>query len=62
MPCFPPGSDVNKIVSNFKERFIANKTEEHQLNIVNDLIDFSVNNWRTSQYDNFQKMTNDIMP
>ena len=53
---------MNKIVSNFKERFIANKSEEQYLIIVNDLVDMSVNNWRTTQYDYFQKVTNNIIP
>jgi len=62
MPCFPAGTDSNKIVQGFKERFNANKSEEQYLNSVNEIIDSSVNNWRTTQYDYFQKMTNDILP
>jgi hypothetical protein len=62
LPCFPAGSDVSKIVLAFKERFHANKSEEQYLKIVNELVDTSVNNWRTYQYDYFQKMTNGIIP
>ena len=32
------------------------------MGFVEKLIDNSYDNWRTVQYDNFQKMTNDIMP
>ena len=32
------------------------------MDYVEKLIDQSLNNWRTIQYDNFQKMTNGIMP
>lgn len=62
LPCFPSGSDVVKIVSSFRERFNSNKSEEQYLKVVDELVETSVNNWRTSQYDYFQKMTNGILP
>jgi hypothetical protein len=38
--------------------FLFKKIEIH----AEKLIDISCDNWRTIQYDNFQKMTNGIMP
>ena len=29
---------------------------------IDKLIDISADNWRTTQYDNFQKMSNGILP
>ncbi len=39
-----------------------NKTEIEYIQVVDELIYNSTNNWRTVQYDNFQKLTNDIRP
>jgi phosphatidylinositol kinase/protein kinase (PI-3 family) len=60
MPCFI--SDINIIIIKFKERFHLNKCESEYINVVDDLINSSLSNWRTVQYDNFQKYTNDIRP
>lgn len=55
----------------FRERFFESATDREVINNiykiqlsdhVNRLIDASFDNWKTIQYDNFQKMTNGIMP
>jgi hypothetical protein len=61
MPCFI-NADINLIISKFIERFHMNKTEIEYIQVVDELIYNSTNNWRTVQYDNFQKLTNDIRP
>jgi phosphatidylinositol 4-kinase len=60
MPCF--NLDINVIMMRFKERFHLNKCESEYIDVVDELIENSLNNWRTVQYDNFQKYTNDIRP
>ena len=60
MPCFP--EDSTTIINNFKERFHINRNESDLVKIVHELIDTSLSNWRTSQYDYYQKMTNGIIP
>lgn len=62
MPCFPPNTDIQKIITLFRDRFYANKSESEFNKILNDLINNSYNNWRIVQYDKFQKITNDIRP
>ena len=62
MPCFPPHTDINKILTSFRDRFYANKSETEFNKILNDLVNNSYNNWRIIQYDKFQKITNDIRP
>ncbi len=61
MPCFN-NTDTNLIINRFVERFHMNKSESEYIKIVDELICNSLNNWRTVQYDNFQKLTNDIRP
>jgi phosphatidylinositol kinase/protein kinase (PI-3 family) len=58
MPCF--NNDRNIIISKFIERFNANKSHIEYIQIVDDLIYNSMNNWRTNKYDYFQKLTNGI--
>lgn len=61
MPCFikeDPRTIMNKLV----ERLNGNKSEVELVQVVEDLINNSIYNWRTVQYDNFQKFTNDIYP
>jgi len=60
MPCFVEESSL--IISRLVERFHANKTEAEYIPIVDELVNNSMNNWRTTQYDYFQKLTNDIKP
>jgi phosphatidylinositol kinase/protein kinase (PI-3 family) len=61
MPCFA-GGDIPGIIARFKERFYLNKSENEYVGVVEELIENSCDNWRTVQYDNFQKLTNDIRP
>ncbi len=61
MPCFV-NADIPMILSKFTERFFMNKSENEYIKIVDELIENSYDNWRTVQYDNFQKYTNDIRP
>ena len=61
MPCFA-NADINLVISKFEERFNLNKSESEYIKVVDDLIYNSLDNWRTNQYDYFQKLTNDIRP
>jgi phosphatidylinositol kinase/protein kinase (PI-3 family) len=60
MPCFT--DDPISIITSFRERFHINKSESELVKIVDELISYSLSNWRTSQYDYYQKMTNGIIP
>jgi hypothetical protein len=60
MPCFVEETSV--IINRLFERFHTNKTEAEYIPVVDELINSSINNWRTTQYDYFQKLTNDIRP
>lgn len=59
MPCFI-GTDSNVVLTKLRERLHLNKSDNEYIKIVDDLIYYSLDNWRTVQYDNFQKYTNDI--
>ena len=59
MPCFA-NKDIGFIIQQFIERFHMNKSELDYIKVVDELIYYSIYNWRTVQYDNFQKLTNDI--
>ena len=59
LPCFN-GRKVDDVVKKFKSRFHFNYCELDYYNLVEELINSSLNNWRTAQYDYFQKLTNDI--
>ena len=61
LPCFV-GRKVEDIIKSFKDRFHFKNCELEYWNLVDELIYNSFNNWRTIQYDNFQKLTNDIHP
>ena len=61
MPCFN-GRNYKDVVASFKERFLTNCSDQEVINVVENLVDRSVNNWRTSYYDSFQKYTNGIIP
>lgn len=61
MPCFLK-EDPKITISKFVERLNGNKSEGEIISLVDELINLSINNWRTIQYDNFQKFTNDIFP
>eukprot|EP00746_Dinoflagellata_sp_MGD_P126983 gnl/MRDRNA2_/MRDRNA2_61675_c0_seq1.p1 gnl/MRDRNA2_/MRDRNA2_61675_c0~~gnl/MRDRNA2_/MRDRNA2_61675_c0_seq1.p1 ORF type:complete len:645 (+),score=103.44 gnl/MRDRNA2_/MRDRNA2_61675_c0_seq1:112-1935(+) len=59
LPCFVGGADW--ILQTMHERFLPSLTEEACIEKIADLIDSSVNNWRTIQYDKFQKYQNGIL-
>ena len=61
MPCFD-GKDIQEIFQKFRERFYTNKKDEDFIKIVDELIDISYDNFRTNQYDNYQKLSNGILP
>ena len=48
-------------LKNLNERFHSNLNDEEFENFVNVLIDESIDNFRTIQYDNYQKLTNGIL-
>ncbi|KAL8444867.1 hypothetical protein Emag_005279 [Eimeria magna] len=59
MPCFSGGPEYT--LSALKERFMLGLAEDACIERVMELIDISVNNFRTVQYDNFQRITNGIL-
>ena len=59
LPCFSGG--VEDAVRAMNDRFFLGVAEDVCIEKVVWLIDQSVNNWRTIQYDNFQRITNGIM-
>lgn len=61
MPCFN-GRSKKEILDKFRERFCLGKSEVECVKIVDDLVEKSINNWRTTQYDNFQQLSNGIRP
>jgi len=61
MPCFN-GRNLKEIINAFKERCFVKYSEVEIVPLVNNLIERSVNSWRTTQYDYFQKLTNNIQP
>ena len=61
MPCFN-GRNLKEIIIAFKERCFVKFSEVEIVPLVNNLFDKSVNSWRTTQYDYFQKLTNNIQP
>lgn len=61
MPCFIK-EDPKLTINKFVERLNGNKSENEIILLVDELINYSIYNWRTYQYDNYQKFTNDIYP
>ena len=61
MPCFD-NKNIADIFNKFRERFYQDKNAEDFIKIVDDLINWSYDNFRTNQYDNYQKLTNGIIP
>jgi len=58
MACFLGGPQT---LDNLLARFLLDKGEEECVEYVMGLIDESLNNWRTIQYDNYQRITNGIL-
>ena len=61
MPCFD-NKNCADIFLKFKERFYPEKEDEEFIKVVDDMINWSYDNFRTNQYDNYQKLTNGILP
>ena len=61
MPCFN-GRNLKEIINAFRERCFTKYSEVEIVPLANALFDKSVNSWRTTQYDYFQKLTNNIQP
>ena len=61
MPCFN-GRNLKEIINAFRERCFVKFSEVEIVPLVNNLFERSVNSWRTTQYDYFQKLTNNIQP
>ena len=61
MPCFT-GKNIKDIIVPLRERFLFKYSDTEIVSIAHNLIDRSLNSWRTTQYDMFQKFTNDIQP
>ena len=62
MPCFTkPALLFNQIRDRISLRFNTGETQEKDyFELVDRILKESANNWRTRQYDSFQKMTNGI--
>jgi len=58
MPCFIGGKE--RVITELKQRMCENLSNEDCITHVMSLIEQSVCNWRTQQYDSFQKITNGI--
>lgn len=58
MPCFYSGTDA---VENLRTRFFADKTEQECIHFIHSLIEESVDNWRSVEYDRYQRITNGIL-
>jgi phosphatidylinositol 4-kinase len=59
LPCFSEGAE--SVCSSMEERFFATLPEQACIERVIEIIDSSVDNWRTIQYDNYQRITNGIL-
>lgn len=65
MPCFSgpaAAASPNGVIDAMRQRFAMHlKTEAEVEKYVDELIDSSINNWRSTKYDKFQKLTNGIL-
>lgn len=57
MPCFYAG---DQSIAELRQRFQADKSEQDCIQFVYGLIEESVNNWRSIEYDRYQRITNGI--
>ena len=60
LPCFA-GAGEQGTLQQLRQRFMVNASDEEALQHAMSLIDQSIDNWRTHQYDRFQRMTNGIV-
>ena len=58
MPCFLGGEAS---ISQLEERFMADLAENDLVERVMEMVDESIDNWRTVEYDNYQRITNGIL-
>lgn len=58
MPCFNGAPEA--ALQALKDRFFTGISEQDCMARVVELIDLSSNNWRTLQYDNYQRLSNGI--
>lgn len=61
IPCFYQ-RNIDEIISQFEKRFHFDVLECNYSALVDNLVNDSLNNWRTIKYDSYQKYTNNIMP
>ena len=55
-------NDIINIAEIMSKGFYEDKKDEEFIQIVDDMINISYDNFRTNQYDNYQKLTNGIIP
>ena len=60
LPCFA-GAGEEGTLQQLRQRFMVDASDEEALQHAMSLIDQSIDNWRTHQYDRFQRMTNGIV-
>jgi hypothetical protein len=60
LPCFSKDGGYQTL-DELRERFKLSMPESDFVELVNDLIEQSVDNWRTRHYDTFQRLTNGIL-
>lgn len=58
LPCF---QDSERALKDFKRRFFINLSDDQCLDTVRDLVNTAAENWKTTQYDYFQKRSNSIL-
>lgn len=58
LPCF---GDPERTIKDFKKRFFLDTSDDDLMNKITDLIEAAAENWKTAQYDNFQRMSNNIL-
>jgi Phosphatidylinositol 3- and 4-kinase len=58
LACF---GDTNKAIKDFKNRFFCDLSDQECMKKINDLVETAAENWKTVQYDNFQKRSNNIL-
>lgn len=61
LPCFSLFTNKEYFIQEIRDRFFLHLTEEQCLVKVTELIQSSINNWRSIQYDAFQRITNGIL-
>lgn len=60
-PCFMGDPSATQTLKDLEQRFHAHLDDIKFAQWVRDLVDESMDNWRTRQYDSFQRLTNGIL-